>query len=245
MRTVMIDDEAHCTLTLGIQLKKFFPDFSETVVFNDARKALVWLQQNPVDLVFLDVEMPHLDGFSLLKQLGAPNFQVILTTAFNKYILQAFKVEAVDYLLKPVDDQDFVEAVNRAQKRLFVQRENRALDDVVNRITRAIQSKDRIAIPNSEGVRFLFANEIIYCQSEGNYTRIALLGGKSFLATKVLKDVHAMLNHDHFIRIHNSYVVNAYHVVDYLKAKGGSLILTEGHHVLVSRSRKEELKKLL
>ncbi len=245
MKVVIIDDEAHCTLTLSIQLKELFPGFEEPVCFNDPRDGLAWLRTNKADILFLDVEMPHIDGFQLLKSLEGIDFEVIFTTAYNQYVLQAFKVEAVDYLLKPVDDQDLQEAVKRAVKKRMEKESRMQLDTVIDRISKSLLQTGRISLPHAEGVLFVDIAKIIYCQSDGNYTRIFMEGGEKILVTKVLKEIHGMLDENNFLRVHNSYVVNTTHVKRFVRSEGGYLVLTEDHQVAVSRSRKDELHKLM
>lgn len=245
MKAIIVDDEKHCRITLEklIEWEKLAIEIVEKCnSVESAKKAI--LEHKPV-LVFLDIEMPEKNGFDLLYELEDINFDVIFTTAYDQFAIEAFKTNAVAYLLKPIDRSELKLAV---QKVLDKRNEHFSQEKLL-KLYALIKSEDKffnkVAIPTSEGVEFVKVEAIIRCEAEGNYTRIFINDDKDLFVAKTLKQIEALLKEYHFLRPHNSHLVNMKYIKSYNKGSGGSLKLEDGSLVPVSRYRKEEINKLL
>lgn len=244
LKVVIIDDEQDSIEALEWELKTYAEDLEITAIFTSSEEALKALPGLAPDLVFLDIEMPMLNGFDLLQRLGKFDFEVVFTTAYDEFAIKAIKVNALDYLLKPIDDSDLKKAIRKVKEQrhsLDTQRQFELLFEYVK-----TQRPDFpiIALPTLKGLEFVEADEILHCESSSNYTNIHLADGQKFLASRTLKEVEGMLAGRHFCRVHHSHVVNLKYVRRYMKGKGGELVLKNGRSIPVSRSRKDDLLKL-
>jgi two-component system, LytTR family, response regulator len=244
IKAVIIDDEPNCCDVLTILLKKYCPEVEVTNVCHSASEAIPVLQKNEVQLVFLDVEMPHMNGFQMLEQLPKINFQVIFTTSYDQYAIKAIRFSALDYLLKPVDREELQEAVKKVENRL----ENalpQQLEILLQRINRPVNQVNRIALPTMEGLQLIPLDSIISCASSSNYTILSLKDNQKLIVSRTLKEIEEILEDFSFLRVHHSYLVNLNEIRKYIRGEGGSLIMSDGSSVDVSRSRKEQLLKKL
>jgi two-component system LytT family response regulator len=196
-------------------------------------------------LIFLDVEMPGLTGFEMLEALAEINFDIIFTTAFDQYAIRAIKFGALDYLVKPIDKDELLEAINK-----FLNRTQRdSLKQLNALLTHIRKSNDlsfqKIALPTLHGYELVPLNNIMFCESSSNYTDIRLNNGQHLLISRTLKDIEDLLDMQPFFRVHNSYVVNLQYAVRYIKGEGGHLVLNNDISIPVSRNKKEELLKLI
>jgi len=201
-------------------------------------------QQSP-DLVFLDVEMPKMNGFEMLEQLDRINFHLIFTTSYNQYALKAIRFSAIDYLLKPIDREELKKAVQKVKERIQVPIPQQ-LEILMQRLKQPAVPVSKIALPTMEGLQMIPIESIISCESDDNYTLLKLKGGKKLLVTRSLKDIDESLEQHSFIRVHRSYLVNLNEIEKYMKGEGGYLVMSDGTSIDVARNKKEVLlKKLL
>ncbi|MEL6986210.1 MAG: LytTR family DNA-binding domain-containing protein [Bacteroidota bacterium] len=240
----ILDDEEHCTLTLTKLLEWTFPKLKISGVFNDPREALTALRKSPPDLLFLDIEMPYMNGFDILKAIPNPEFKVIFTTAYDEFAIEAIKVNALAYVLKPIDEDELILAVNKTLNVLTVNKQQDLILSLFNSLKEQNPNLNKAAIPTLEGLEFIELDQIIYCEAEGNYTKIFLLNYKTVVVSKPLKQVQEIISSPQFFRTHNSFLVNLLYVKKYLKGKGGQLVLKNDKIIPVSRLRKEELMNM-
>jgi two-component system, LytTR family, response regulator len=245
IRALIIDDEKHCCDNLQWQLKTYCPEIDIIGVSNNPEKGLQQIHHHQPQLIFLDVEMPGMTGFEMLEALTDINFDIIFTTAFDQYAIRAIKFGALDYLIKPVDKDELLEAINK-----FLNRTQRdSLKQLSALLTHIRKSNDlsfqKIALPTLHGYELVPLNNIIFCESSSNYTNIHLNGGQHLLISRTLKDIEDLLDRQPFFRVHNSYVVNLQYAVRYIKGEGGHLVLNNDISIPVSRNKKEELLKLI
>jgi two-component system LytT family response regulator len=245
IKTIIIDDEPYCCESLEAQLQRYCPEINVAGIFNNGADALKFIRQQQPDLVFLDVEMPKMNGFEMLEQLSEIEFNLIFTTSYDKYALKAIRFSALDYLLKPIDREELQKAVEkisqRSQKPITQQ-----LDILMQKIKNPLLSTGRIAMPTMEGLQMIPVDSIVSCESDSNYTMLLLKNKQRLIVSRTLKDIEEMLEEHGFIRVHHSYLVNANEIEKYIRGEGGYLIMSDGSTVDVSRSRKETLlKKLL
>lgn len=240
MKVVIIDDEKHASETLVWLLKNAVVKCQVIGVFNDAREALAALPGLNPELIFLDIEMPSLNGFQLLDQLDMHDLQVIFTTAYDQFAVKAFRVSAIDFLLKPIDSAELDSALQKAS-RVTSRIDMDQLKSIFDEFNGTKHSVGKLALPSIHGIDFVHPDLIIYCQSESNYTRIYMTGNQKLLVSKTLKEIEQMLPESNFFRIHNSYVANLERVSKLLRSGGGSLIMENGAELNVSRQRKADL----
>jgi two-component system LytT family response regulator len=245
IKTFIIDDEPYCCETLVALLEEYCPEIKISGVFYNGRDALEAIKKNPPDLVFLDVEMPHMNGFEMLQQLPSINFELIFSTSYNQYALKAIRFSALDYLLKPVDSEELREAVQkvirRKQKPIAEQ-----LEILMQKIHAPSTPVSKIAMPAMEGLQMIQVNSITYCEADSNYTILHLKEKKKKVVSCTLKEIEELLEDHSFVRVHRCYLVNLNEVEKYVKGEGGYLVMSDGSVVDVSRSKKEVLlRKLL
>jgi two-component system LytT family response regulator len=242
---LIIDDEKHCCDNLQYLLLQYCREIDVIAVCNGAENAVLQIQEQHPQLVFLDVEMPGMTGFELLEGLTEINFDIIFTTASDQYAIRAIKFGALDYLLKPIDKVELREAVDK-----FLNRTQRDPLKQFKALFSHIRKSDelsiqKIALPTLHGYELIPLNNIIFCESSSNYTEIRLNDGKHMLISRTLKDIEHLLDRQPFFRAHNSYLVNLNYAVRYVKGEGGYLVLSNDITIPVSRSKKEELLKFI
>ncbi len=247
MNIAIIDDEKHCVESLALDLQSLAIKTDIVLKSTAPVKCLQELVKLKIDLLFLDVEMPVLNGFELLEQLSQINFDVVFTTAHSEYAVKAFRNKAYNFLLKPVDIDDLEQVLRDWQTKKEAQ--DKLLNaDAVHELLIKIKAegllKNKIAIPVAEGFEFLEVADIIYCQSENNYTRFILANNSQKLISKTLKEVEQTLNNYLFLRIHQSYLINPNYLKKYHKNDGGFVVMEPDKELPVSKNKKEMLVKL-
>lgn len=244
IKAIIIDDEAFCIESLMYKLTESCPDVQVIATCRNASEGIPALQELQPDLVFLDINLPDLDGFRLLEQLPSINFQVVFTTAYNEYAVKAFKVNALDYLLKPVDEDDLVQAVDRFRQRM---RQDNGIQQLQQLLQTLQLNRDhnRIALPTARGQLFIAVNDIVRLESESNYTRFYLSDKSNVLVSRTLKDYEILLSPHNFVRVHNSSIINLLHVKEYYKGKGGTVMMDDGMEIEISVRRKQLLLEKL
>lgn len=242
IRTFLIDDEPNCTDVLRVLLAKHCPDVQLCGVFNDAEQALAAIQLERPDLVFLDIEMPVLNGFDLLQACTPLDFRVVFTTAYDQYAVRAFKFNALDYLLKPIERVELIAAVDKV-KRASIPSPQR-LEAV--RLLKEQPVPERIALPVGQELLLVDVAAILYCESDGSYVSVFLQGQtKPILLSKSLREFEELLNNPAFFRSHNSYLVHLKHVQKIFRADGGGLVMVNGATLPVARAKKADLLTLV
>ena len=245
INAIIIDDEADAREALKMAIVKFCPDVDVKASYGIPEEGIAGLRQLQPDLVFLDVQMPHLSGFDVLQRLWPPSFDVIFVSAYDQYAIKAIRFSAIDYLLKPVDVDDLLAAIKRVRERISQKSKLFQYESVLHNIRNGPEKIQRIAVPSAEGIDFFNVDDIVYCIAEGSYTTVVLRGKQNKLVSKNLKDFETLLSDSGFCRVHHSYLINLAHVQKYIKGEGGYVQLTDGHTVDISRRKKEEFLSLL
>lgn len=246
IKAMIIDDEPYACQALATLLSRHCPDVEIIALCNNAKEAVKLVRQLQPQLVFLDIEMPYLNGFEVLEMLAPVSFECIFTTSYDQYAIKAIRFSALDYLLKPVD----VEELKAAVAKVHAKRPGALQQQMELLLARFHQPQpvvNRIALPAMDGLQIIPVDTILYCQSSSNYTMLTLRNESTKLVvSRTLKEIEEMLEEYHFLRVHHSCLVNLNEVKKYSKGEGGSLLMSDGAVVDVSRSRKEMLlKKLL
>lgn len=242
IRTIIVDDEQHCIEALHTMLTKKCPDVTVLAGVKSVQEARGIIDELRPDLVFLDVEMPHQNGFELLKQYDRIPFDVIFTTAYEQYALKAIKFNALDYLLKPFSIQELQDALSKFQERRTNKPEPgmAPLEMFLQNMKTLQQTNKKIALPTINGLVFMPVQQIVRCESTGNYTRIFFTDRKQLLVSKPLKEFEELLTDVDFFRVHNSHLINLQQMDSYIQGEGGFALMSDGTQVEVSRRRKAD-----
>ena len=240
IRSIIIDDEQHCVMALLSDLQQHCPAIELVETCYSGKEGIMAIRKLNPDLVFLDVEMPWMNGFEMLEILGEINFSIIFTTAHNEFAAKAFRISAVDYLLKPIDANDLKTAVQKVEKKMD---EGSSVQHISNllRNMRQTSAEQKIALPQREGYEFVDVSSILYCTAEGAYTKIFIEAKKTMLISRTLGDVEELLPPEMFQRIHHSTLVNVTFIAQFLRTDGGYVVLKNGEKLSVSKAKKEML----
>lgn len=245
VKILLVDDEPDACEILQILISKHIKTPTEIKACCQPGQALKIITEFKPSLLMLDIEMPNMNGFDFLNRVGNWDFDVIFTTAYDKYAIKAIRFSALDYLLKPIDIVDLQNAINRhiVKKEVQPQMQQQLVGNLISNLKQKDQSDFKLAISTSEGVYFSDPRNIIRLEGEGNYTRFFFSDRKPLLVAKVIKDYEEILQEYSFIRIHKSHLVNKFHISQ--MDKDDTLILSEGSQIAISRRRKEEVMQLL
>jgi two-component system LytT family response regulator len=244
IKAIAVDDELHCLNTLEILVNEYCPDIKLVDQCGSVKDALVSIEKNKPDLVFLDIEMPVSNGFDLLNQFEIIPFAVIFTTSYNQYAIKAIHFSALDYLLKPIDPEELIKAVHKIEgKKQFPSHEQLMM--ILDHMQQKSKTFSKIAVPTAEGFELIPADLLLRCEAENNYTHLFLKDKRKLTACRTLKEMEEQLQEfSFFIRVHHSYLVNLNEINKYIRGEGGYLVMSDGATISVSRSRKEALLKV-
>jgi len=241
---IIIDDEAKGRLVLREKLSAYCPSVQVLAEASDGQKALLLIQQHKPQLIFLDIEMPRMNGFEMLNALPEKNFHIIFITAYDQYAIKAIRYAAFDYLLKPVD----IEELKTAVAKISLAENHDTVKQLELLQQTALHPKkqlNKLAIPTLDGLLFYDINDIIHLEANSNYTNIYLLSNTKITASKTLKEFEDLLPEDIFFRTHHSHLINLNFIKRYIKGDGGQIELQNGRYVDVSRRKKEEFLKAI
>lgn len=240
LHAILVDDEPRGLSSLQKLLEINCPDVNIVATSSNVDEAVEKIESRKPDLVFLDIAMPVKDGFSLLKEIKNISFEVIFVTAHNQFMIEAFHFSAIDYLLKPIDDDLLIDAVRRARKRIEEKSGNRNIEAFLHNVKQK-QSLDnmRLCIPSLKGFQVVELNDILYAEAAGNYTTFYFKDQYPVCTSRPLHEYEELLADSGFVRIHKSFLVNLLHIKEYVRGEGGSVLLTNGKEIEVARRKKE------
>jgi two-component system LytT family response regulator len=236
IKTILLDDEPDAIKLLQLQIDKNCPNVEIIGTFTNPRLAIQSIKKTPPDLLFIDVEMPNLNGFDVLEKLMPIDFSIIFVTAFNQYAIRAFKYNAIDYLVKPIDISELQNAIEKASQRTRIsEMELKLLKQ--HRLEKTI---DKIAVSTQNGIHFIDLKDIILAESKNNYSVLTLTNKSSFTISKTLKELQEILEESHFLRIHRQYIINLNELLHFNKTDC-LLTLKNNINVPVARNKKDTL----
>ena len=238
IKAAILDDEPRGSKLMEQKLQLFGNEINIAAVYNSPLDALQQINELAPDVLFLDVEMPSLNGFQFLEKLGTFSFEIIFTTAYDQYIMEALHQSAVDYLLKPIDEEHLEKAIKRLKKRLTRKQGGKP------RMDKPV-SKNKLALPTAEGVHLVEKSAIVRIEALSNYSAFILSSNKKIIVSRTLKDYETLLQADNFLRVNRSSIINLDYVTKYKRGDGGTLELYDGFEIEVSPQRKEELLERL
>lgn len=244
LKAIIIDDEQHSLKTTELLVQKNCDDIEIIGLTESPEKGIELIDKLHPNLVFLDIAMPVMNGFEMLQRVSYKTFDVIFTTAYDEYAIKAFKVSAIDYLLKPIDKTELIAAIEKVRVKIQKNEEYDKIDLLLKSVNSPGIKKEKIALPVDGKIQMIPFASIIYCESESNYTFVHLKD-KKLLLSKTLKEIERLIDHPDFFRVQNSFLVNLNHIKEYVRGEGGELVMSNGDEVRVSRNKKEQLLKLL
>ncbi len=245
LTAIIIDDESSSRNALRQKLSNHCTDVIIIAECENGEEGIENIEKKKPDIVFLDVEMPRMNGFTMLQQLKDKNFEVIFITAYDQYAIKAIRYSALDYLVKPVEIDELKNAVNRAVEKRTLSKPNERLELLLENVMNEKIKFRRIAIPTTEGLQFIKINDIIYLEASANYTKFHLCNNIKYTVSKTLKEFEDILPFDIFIRIHNSYIISKNYVEKYIRGEGGQVVLSNGSVLDISKRKKAEFLKAI
>lgn len=245
MTCIITDDEQNSRETLRYLLAAIAPDVIILAEAKNTSEAQGYIDKLHPDLLFLDINMPGQTGIEFLEEHGPVNCSVIFTTAYNEYAIKAFRLNAIDFLLKPIDPDELEAALNKVKNQPLILEKQQVHEAIKMISLNGDDNLRRLALPTSEGIHFIDLKDIILLESMGAYTKFLVVGQKPIVVSKCLKEYEDLLANYSFVRVHQSNIVNLIHVKKYVKGDGGQLWMSDGSEIEVSRRKKEELVETL
>ena len=244
IRCILIDDEKNALEMMEWLLKTYCPGVEIVAMCSSAEQGIEAINTYKPDVVFLDIEMPRMNGFDALEQFDKLFFDVVFCTAYDQFAIKAFKYSALNYLLKPIDPEDLMATVARIEERKAIPTKEQ-FELLLQHIHQPVKSTpQRIALTTGDGMIFVPTTEIIYCEAESNYTKVVLANGKKIVVSKVLKDIDEALNGPDFCRVHSSFLINVNRIKKYVRGDGGYLVMDDDTNISISRNRRQEFMEL-
>jgi two-component system, LytTR family, response regulator len=242
MKAVIIDDEQHCITTLQWTLKEYCKDIKVVATAHNGTEGITVINMYKPDLIFLDVEMPILNGIDMLQHFDEIKFAVIFTTAYDQYAVKAIKLNALDYLLKPIDKDELIAAVKKVKNKQT--QISRKQVDALYEVHRT-KVVNKIALSTLKGLQFINLDDLVRIEGESNYCNFILRDKKKILLSKKLGDAEEILKgNDNFFRVHKSHIINLKFVEKYIRGEGGEIIMEDGTSIALSRNKKDEFLEL-
>ncbi len=236
MKAIIVDDEISCIESLSAKIEHFLPQVEVVKTYRVAQEALFEVNRMDVDVIFLDIEMPGLDGISFAQKANLQNTEIIYTTAHQQYAINAFRVSAFDFLLKPIDRHELVKSIDRLSVKL---------KEKQSKGVKLHSRYNKIAVPSTKGMFFVPVSEILWLEADNNYTTIHLTNATKLLTSRAIGEYEDILTPLDFFRIHQSTIINLQYLQEYVRGDGGSVILVNGKELEVSRRRKIDLLALI
>ncbi|MEH6407145.1 MAG: LytTR family DNA-binding domain-containing protein [Leeuwenhoekiella sp.] len=244
-KAIIVDDEKHCIDILEKMLEAHAQNIKILGSFTTIEDAVKAISIHNPDILFLDVQLHDNTCFDLLKRIENIDFDIIFTTAFDRYAIEAFKFSALDYILKPIDPKDLERALEKSLNSYTVKGISQKLNALSQNLLNIGHPLKKLAIPTIDGISLLEIDQVIRCQSDSNYTHIFLRNKNKHTVAKPLKQVEELLVHHNFFRVHQSHLINLDYVSKYYKGKGGYIKMTDGTKIEVAVRRRDELIKNL
>lgn len=245
IRAIIIEDEPNSRETLTLMLNRHKSDVEIIATCSNPTDGIDSIAQHQPDLVFLDIQMPKMNGFEMLKKISHINFEVIFTTAYDQYAINAIRTSALDYLLKPVDDEDLTAAIEKCKERMIEKKTKYQFENLFNNLSNKNPLDKTIALSATDGISFVKMSDILRVEANGRYAKFHLLNKETIVVSKTLGDFEEILTSNHFFRIHDSSIINLNHVKKYIRGDGGIVVLSDNTELDVARRRKEEFIKLI
>lgn len=245
LKGIVVEDEKHSRETLIGMLERYCKNVDIIAEADSYRGGLEVIRKHDPDVLFLDIQMPDGSGFRLLEELDEINFEIIFTTAFDQFAIKAIKYSALDYLLKPIDPDELVNAIKKVEQKRSSQEVNQNIQVLLDNIKTKESDPHKIVLSTSEKIHIIETDQILRCESDNYYTNFFLMDGKTILVSKTLKENEELLGDHNFIRPHKSHLVNVKYIKGFLRNDGGYIEMTDGSRIPVSRRKREKIIEII
>jgi two-component system, LytTR family, response regulator len=245
LRAIIVEDEYRSRQTLTGMLSMFCKNVEVVGEAENVKSGIELIRKESPDVVFLDIQMPDGSGFKLLETIGNINFDIIFTTAYDQFAIQAIKFSALDYLLKPIFQEDLVKAVKKAEDNKAKYNKSEQVDVLLENLKKSVYEPPKIILSTAEKINVVKIDDILRCESDNYYTFFYFTNGQKLLVSKTLKENEELLKDHHFIRPHKSHLVNSKYIKGFLKQDGGYIIMNDGTNIPVSRRKKEFIMEII
>ncbi len=243
MKIIIVDDEQSSINNLKSIIKKYCNSISEISEATNISIAEDLIRKNTFDILFLDIEMPLGNGFELIQNISDLQFNIIFVTAFDSYAVEAFRKNAIDYLLKPIDIDHLLEAVEKVKKQQL--NINNKSNAIIEKFPNLFNTNNKLKLPTMSGFELINTEEIMFVKSSGNYSHLYSKHDKKYILSKNIGEIEKLLTVPNFLRIHNEHIVNVNEIIRYVKGRGGYVILKNNQHLEVAFRRKKYLLDIL
>ncbi|MBS1751236.1 MAG: response regulator transcription factor [Bacteroidetes bacterium] len=241
---ILIDDERNALEMMEWLLKTYCPQVHILDMCSSAEAGIEAIRKKKPDVVFLDIEMPKMNGFDMLEQFDTLSFDVVFCTAYDQFAIKAFHYSALNYLLKPIDPDDLISTVKRIEERKSIPTKEQFALLLQSMQQPPKNTPHRIALSSGDGLIFIPTSDIVYCEAESNYTTVVLTGGKKVVVSKVLKEIDEALSGPDFFRVHSSFLINLNHIKKFVRVDGGYIVMDNDATINISRSRRQEFMEM-
>ena len=245
IKAIIVEDEPNSRKTLTLMLNRFSEEIELIDVCPGPQEGMESIAKNKPQLVFLDIEMPEFNGFEMLKKIGNINFEVIFTTAYDQYAIDAIRLSALDYLLKPIDEEDLGNAIEKCKRTIHQKKSNERYEVLYNNLGSKTAMEKTIILSAVDGLSVIKTNDIVRCEASRRYTKFYLQNKETMLMSRPLKDYEELLPATDFFRIHESHLINLNYLKKYIRGEGGQVILTDNTELDVARRRKDDFLKII
>jgi two-component system LytT family response regulator len=244
LTALIVDDEEDGRDTLRNFLQRYCPEVTSVAEASSVQEAITRIGEHQPTLVFLDINMPHENGFELFRSIPEPHFHTVFVTAHDEYALQAIKHHALDYILKPINIEELIAAVDRAK--MLAGKQQTAIDfGSLSHLMQAPSSRERLALPILDGFIYVLLNDVVRCEAEGNYSTFYFTNGRKLLVCRTLGFYEEMLKETGFMRVHHHHLINVAHVDKYQRGRGGIITMSDGTEVAVSQRKKDDFLRMI
>ncbi len=239
LRAIIVDDELDSIATLKWELEEFSDEIEVIHSFQNPQDAIEIIKENSPDVLFLDIQMPKMNGFELMKKVKGYFKHVIFITAFDEFAIKAFEVSAIDYILKPVEPEILKKCIDKLKNYYSQDTIEQQFELLLDKLNKK-KSIDKIALPTLHGLEFIRPSQILYCKSDSNYTYVFMKTKNKIVVSKTLKEIEKSLVYQNFFRVHNSYLVNLNFIEKYYRGKSAYIVMEGGEQIPVSRNKKSD-----
>lgn len=243
IKAILIDDERNAIEMLEWLLNTYCPEIKIVAMCESAENGIASIAELKPDVVFLDIEMPKMNGFTMLENIKDIDFEIVFTTAYDKFAVKAFRFAALNYLLKPIDPEDLKLTIERLKTKISSPSKDQ-MDLLFQHLTTLENKPERIALATNDGLVFVKTKDISYCKADSNYTSVVMANGQKLLIAKTLKDIDETLSGKDFFRVHNSYLVNINHISKYVRGDGGYILMPDDTQITIARSKRDDFFEL-
>ncbi|MBN3582331.1 response regulator transcription factor [Algoriphagus aestuarii] len=243
LQVIIVEDEFHSRETLKTFIKEYCPEVELLDTAANVEEAIEKINDKKPNLVFMDIELQTGTGFDVIQKVRHKDFHLIFTTAFEHYAIKAIKFSSIDYLLKPIDLEELLEAVQKAKDLIQSESRQNLLENLLSNFQAPQPENRKICLSTSEGIEFIPTNHICYCEANGSYTDFHLKDNRKLVVSKNLKEYENLLSEMDFMRVHNSFLINLSEVKKFIKSEGGYIVMNNDKQVSISNSKREEFMK--